>query len=569
VGLGALTSVAASALMRAHFAAMRHAATDQQHAAEALRLSEERFRRLADATMEGIIIHDQGRIVEVNHATELLFGYRAEELVGTSVLELAAPESRPTVVEHGMAGSQEPYEMVALRADGSRLHIEVLGRPMPRAGGTVRVAAVRDVSERRQAEAAVRESEARYRHLVEQAADGIFLADERGHICEVNSSGCALLGYSAEELLHYRLTDLIAPDDLAQRPVRSPLESGEVIRGHRRMQRKDGTEIDVDVCVSRLADGLMLGMVRDITEQKRAAAALRESEERYRLLVEASPLPIGVHSQGRIVYMNAAALRMSGATHPEQVIGRSMLDFVHPDFRAMVVERARRALAEGVGAPPAEEKFLRLDGQVLDVEMASMPVRYEGRPAVQVVMHDITERKRAEAALRHQALHDTLTGLANRALLDERLHQALETGRTTAAAAGLLVIDLDRFKEVNDSLGHRFGDAVLKQVAARWQQALAEARPSGGESPTLARLSGDEFAVLLAEAHGGDGLEGRVRARVAEAAAEFGFPLSVSVGLAGCEPGERCELAELFERADQAMYEEKAAKRRNEPHRGG
>jgi len=554
--LGLLATLGGLLLHRRYAAVIGRGVGAQQRATEALRASQDRFRRLADATQEAIIIHDGGRIVELNRAAEQLFGRPGHSLVGTSVVDLVAPEWTATARAHGQGGIEQLYEIEGLRGDGSRVPLEVLGRPLPGGSRHLRVVALRDLTARREAEAAVRRSEARYRQLVEQAADGIFVAAADGRIREVNSSGCALLGYAAAELLQRRVGDLITPEDLARQPLRPPDTSDwDVLRGERRMVRRDGSTIDVDVCVSRLADGSMLGVIRDVTEQKRAAAALRESEERYRLLVETSPVPIGVHSQGRIVYMNRAALRMAGASQPEQVIGKTMLDFVHPDYRAMVAERARRALVEGLGAAPAEEKFLRLDGQVLDAEMASMPIMFNGQPAVQVVMHDITERKRAEAALRHQALHDALTGLPNRVLFDQRVRAALPQAAASGLSVALLVIDLDRFKEVNDSLGHRFGDIVLEQVAARWQATL-------GERGLLARLSGDEFAVLLSGADAetaraiGVRLQRDLEAPFVIDDHRFGIGASVGIGL---WPAQASDAESLLRHADMAMYAAKQA----------
>ena len=128
----------------------------------------------------------------------------------------------------------------------------------------------------------------------------------------------------------------------------------------------------------------------------RLYAEVRESEERYRRLVEFSPEPIVVHCSGRIVFINPAGVRLLGATAPEELIGRSVLDFVHPDYRAIVVERVRQTQAgQQVGA--LEEVFVRLDGQLIDVEVVGIPTTYLGKPATQVVVRDITERKRTEA----------------------------------------------------------------------------------------------------------------------------------------------------------------------------
>jgi diguanylate cyclase (GGDEF)-like protein len=169
---------------------------------------------------------------------------------------------------------------------------------------------------------------------------------------------------------------------------------------------------------------------------------------------------------------------------------------------------------------------------------------------------DGDERRRLEEQLSELALVDDVTGLHNRRsfilLAEQAVKEAARAGRPVIA----LFLDMDGLKAINDNYGHREGDHALQLVAGALRAACRD-------SDIISRLSGDEFAILLAEAHELDGLEGRVRGRVAEAAEGVPYPLSVSIGVAHCEAGSRCTLPELFDRADRAMYVEKAAKRRS------
>jgi diguanylate cyclase (GGDEF)-like protein len=169
-------------------------------------------------------------------------------------------------------------------------------------------------------------------------------------------------------------------------------------------------------------------------------------------------------------------------------------------------------------------------------------------------LHDVSERRRAEEALWELALVDDLTGLHNRRafvlLAEQAIKEAVRAGRPVNG----VFVDVDRLKDINDSYGHREGDRALRLVAGALRAACREADIVG-------RLSGDEFAMLLPYADEVAGIEGRVRDRLAVAAGAVKFPLSVSIGLAHCPPGRDCDLADLFERADQAMYEEKQTKR--------
>ncbi len=139
---------------------------------------------------------------------------------------------------------------------------------------------------------------------------------------------------------------------------------------------------------------------QELIERKQAEQALRDSEERYRLLFELSPDAVAVYQDGKIVFVNHAAARLIGADSPEALVGRPMMDFVHPDYRALVAERSRQQIVEGKSVPGAEEKFIRMDGSVIDVEVTAAPFLYMDKPASMVIIHDITKRTQAEGALR-------------------------------------------------------------------------------------------------------------------------------------------------------------------------
>jgi diguanylate cyclase (GGDEF)-like protein/PAS domain S-box-containing protein len=284
-----------------------------------------------------------------------------------------------------------------------------------------------------------------------------------------------------------------------------------------------------------------------------AAPALREEKERYRRLVDVSPEVIAVHQDRRFVFVNPAGLRMFGAEGPEQLLGRHVMEMVHPDDRAVVEARAK-AVAEGTETSLGEQRLLRLDGDVVDAEVVAVPVTYDLGPAVLVMAKDITDRKRAERALAHQALHDHLTGLPNRSLLLDRLSQAVARLGRADTRLGVLFFDLDHFKVINDSLGHDAGDRVLQAVAARVAGVL---RPTD----TLARLGGDEFVVVCEALEGPDDASA-VADRIARALAppidegedELIVGASIGVVVTG---DDHADPAGLIRDADAAMYRAK------------
>ncbi len=223
-----------------------------------------------------------------------------------------------------------------------------------------------------------------------------------------------------------------------------------------------------------------------IRHSLRAMEETANSEERYRRLVELCPDPIIVHANGLIVFANPAAASLAGFPDVTYLKNRPIFDFIHPDWQAEVIECGRTLFEQQESTGMAELTVVRSDGELLRVESATMLTVFEDQQAVQVVLRDITERKRVEQALEFQATHDALTGLANRALLLDRLANAIERD----SPSGLLLMDLDRFKEVNDTLGHHAGDTLLQQVGARLRGVLRDAE-------SIARLGGDEFAAVV------------------------------------------------------------------------
>jgi len=177
---------------------------------------------------------------------------------------------------------------------------------------------------------------------------------------------------------------------------------------------------------------------------KRSEVALRESEERYRRLVELSFDAIGIHSGGQIVFVNPTAARLLGATKPEQILGKPFLDLVHSDCRAAVSDRVRQVLEEGESVPPVEEKLTRLDGVPIDVEALSLPIIYQDQPAVQVVFRDITERKKTEAQIIRAKREWELTfdAVPDLIMILDKNHRILRANRATADRLGVKVDEL-------------------------------------------------------------------------------------------------------------------------------
>ena len=225
--------------------------------------------------------------------------------------------------------------------------------------------------------------------------------------------------------------------------------------------------------------------------REREERAVRASEARYRVLAESSPDAVLIHSDERIVFVNQAMVDLLRAGRTAELIGRPATFMLAPQ----ALEAARRriaALYAGAPQPRVEQVYRRLDGTTVEVEIAAAPLQFDGKPAAQVTVRDVTERRTAQARIEHLATHDALTGLPNRALIHDRITQAIAHARRAQRQLAVLYLDLDRFKIVNDGFGHAFGDALLKAAADRLRKLVRE-------GDTVARQSGDEFLILLAD----------------------------------------------------------------------
>jgi PAS domain S-box-containing protein len=265
-----------------------------------------------------------------------------------------------------------------------------------------------ELTERKRAEESLREAEARYRTLVEQIPAIVYTdsAEKIGQTHYISPQIESILGYDPDEwaVNNDLWTRNILADDrkrvLAE--YKRTYKTGEPFTTEYRMTSSAGKIVWIrdEAVLVRDQSGHPLfwqGIMHDITERKQAEVALEESEDRYHQLFDLSPDAIAVHSGGKILLANTAAMSLVGVATPEEIIGKPLLDFVHPDYRKLVIERTRQQIAEGKVVPVMEEKFIRLDGTEIDVEVTAAPIHFQDSLASLVIFRDITERKQAQA----------------------------------------------------------------------------------------------------------------------------------------------------------------------------
>jgi diguanylate cyclase (GGDEF)-like protein/PAS domain S-box-containing protein len=234
---------------------------------------------------------------------------------------------------------------------------------------------------------------------------------------------------------------------------------------------------------------------RENLRHHETAAALKETEARYNQLLELSSEAIVIHNDCIIQYANPAAIRLSGVSSKEEIIGDSIFSYIHPDSHQTFRERYERKKAGQAILVETmdEQKFIRKDGSVYYVELVNMGITIRQNPATLSIIKDISGRKHAEQRLRYMAYYDALSGLPNRRMFRERLIAKLE--KTGSHRLAIMFLDMDRFKLINDSLGHSFGDLALKIVAERLVHCI-------GDTGLVARMGGDEFIILLERIEG-------------------------------------------------------------------
>ena len=491
---------------------------------------------------------------------ELMHGVHAEDLPRAVALSRAV-----------LKGEREDYveEHRFRAADGSWKWLQSRGKVTERdaEGRALRMTGINlDITARKRAQAELAEAEARYRALIELAPDAVVVSC--GGIVEyVNPAALRLVkAVSPRNVLGKSLEIFVHPEDHARfRERLAYLSAGPGAAGfeERRVRCLDGSEVLTEVAsVSFLERGRLIvqTVVRDVTEQKKAREALAEREQRFRDVVEASGEYVWeTDAQWRYTYLSSRVESVLGYMRAE-LLGRTPREFMPLGEARALDEWFERSRREAQPFRDLLHRSITKSGRVIWQQVSGMPVHdahgrltgYRGTGA------DVTARKQAEERIQYLATRDALTGLPNRALLGDRAGQAILATARSRGMLAVLLIDIDRFKLVNDSMGHRAGDALLRAVAERLQNTLRR-------DDTLARPGGDEFVLLwdgLKTAQDAALVAQRVQGILQRPFTVEGRSLNVtaSIGVA-IYPEDGRDFSELLKNADTALYDAKEAGR--------
>jgi diguanylate cyclase (GGDEF)-like protein/PAS domain S-box-containing protein len=541
--------------------------TERQLTEHALRESEEKFRVLGEKSPNMIFINKEGRIVYANEKCEEIMGYSREELYAPAFdfVSLIAPESIDLVMtsfrRHLQGEEIPPYVYTLIAKDGQRIDAIHTTKIITYQGASAILGIITDITEHKRSEEALRESEEKYRMIFEKSPLGIMHYDVTGQLTDCNVGFTEIIGAPKEKVIDFNMMKQLK-DKKMKAAVSSSL-AGKL--GHYEGEYLSVVGIKVTPIKAIFgpilsADGAVtggIGIFEDITERKETEKALRESEGKYRSLVESTEDSIYlVDSNYKYLFMNRQHLRRAGMRE-DQYLGKSYGEFHTPEKTEEFMEKVDRVFETGESVRDGHSShrdgkyFLRTFSPVKDAD---------GRvTAVTIISKDITERKRIEEKLRSLSLADDLTGLYNRRGFFTLVEHLLRTVNRQKEGIFMLYADVDGLKAINDTFGHKEGDAALIEIAGIL-------RENYRESDIIARIGGDEF-VVIPVGTAKDSVE-IITDRFHKALESHNakrdrkYELSISIGISFYDPESPCSVDDLLQQADRSMYQQKRLKRK-------
>ncbi|HEX6098886.1 MAG TPA: EAL domain-containing protein [Thermoanaerobaculia bacterium] len=545
-------------------------AVEQKRKEEALRESERRYRQMFENTraVQWLLDPESGAIVDANMAACDYYGYTRDELRAMKVWDINVRGEEVVRPAMSRAKLQEAsfFNFRHMKANGEIRDVEVHSGPIDAGGRQLLYSIIHDVTDRRRAEAALQQSEEKYRVIFDYAPVGIYQSTRDGVIVTANLALAQMLGYDGiEDLLTRNLErDIYFDPTQREQLIRSFEPFGYSQAVELRWKRKDGTPIWVQLTAhsirSPVGTTYFEGFVNDITERKRAEDARVHAEEllrRQSAAMTASMDGIGILDERLdFTYANDSLAKLYGYPGPEEMLGRNLCELYEPHEQVRLITSIMPQVHQN-GRWRGEATGLRADNVNFPQEISLTAIADDG---IVCVVRDVTERTYAEEQIKHLAYHDALTNLPNRLLFKDRLSVALSHAHREGSSLAVLFLDLDRFKVINDSLGHNIGDQLLQAVAARIQACVRD-------SDTVARLGGDEFTILLPRLTRSQDVA-PVAGKIIEAVRypfhiegrEFFITTSIGISV---YPEDGSDAETLIKNADTAMYQAKELGRDN------
>lgn len=539
----------------------------QKNAQIALEESEERFRRaMMDAAIGMAIVSASGEFERVNPAMSTLLGRDEPTLMASTWQELTHPEDLDIdlqLVQEVIDGTRETYRLTKryLKPSGEIVWADLTVSGVRDEEGHLRhfVSQITDISDSVLARESLASSEEHYRLMAENSSDVVFRATAYGRVEWISPSVEEVLGWARERVIGEPMLDYLMSEDLPESLQLDP-DNRDRLDFEGRCRTADGSYIWMDISSRPLLDesGAVVGRVgrlRDIQVEHAAREALRGSEQRFRAAMESAPTGMAVVDLRReFVQVNPALCRLLGRSE-QWLLEHGLCDVMDPVDDDLDRRLRAQVLAGVDSAPVRDHQMIRSDGERVLVEQSIGLLRDErGRASGYVSQFvDVTEARAARDQLRFLATHDSMTELFNRHELVTRISGILSKRPRTGINVGVLFIDLDGLKPINDTYGHAVGDTVIVTVADRIRSRVRSA-------DVLARFGGDEFVLVLPAIHTVANAE-RIAASLHEVVAApmqiegHSIVMTLSIGVALVCPGENADVA--LRQADAALYRAK------------
>lgn len=539
-----------------------------QQIEETLRESEEKYRILSEATTDCILIETvEGRVLECNTAGAKMFGYNKKDMIGLTIADRVPEEfakKLPKVVTEKEATQGFFVSRISKKKDGTIFPTEIATKIVNIRGKHRLITYIRDITKRKEAEKKLRKARKMFASLFDSSPEATLYHDKEGRIININPRFTELFGYTSEEIIGRKIDEgMIYPANkikegkiLTQKAFNG-FSDYETVR-----KKKDGTLVNVfissaPVIIDKKSQGT-IALYKDITERKKEEETLKKSQQEFASLFRSSPEAlVYLDENSNILNINPRFTELFGYAL-EEIKGRKIDNgIIHPSSKLEEGEKLTKKLLKGYLNFETIRK--KKDGTLFPVSLSISNIVIDGKLKGGIGIYiDITERKNMEEKLKKLAHYDTLTGCYNRGHGLSLLNQQLKLAHRKKYPLLLAYIDIDRFKYINDTFGHKEGDRVLKEVVNLFKSTLREI-------DIICRMGGDEFLLIFPDSSLNDAplIRERLNKNLEKLNQKLAKPYKInfSIGLSYYNPSNPLSIEEIIRIADENMYKEKKKKK--------